>query len=76
MSQYEPSHEAELQSQALHAVFIALGGLQVYGHDGGPTIVIDDIASVRRTQRHTEPDGKRYVYTTNTTVSVSRVELE
>jgi hypothetical protein len=48
----------------------------MYGNDGGPCITMDDIASVRRTQRHTERDGKRYLYTMNVTVSVSRVELK
>jgi hypothetical protein len=72
---YEPSYEKQLQSQVLNTVFTALGGLMMMGNDMGPYTVIDDIASVRRTQRHTEPDGKRYVYTTNVTVSVSKVEL-
>jgi hypothetical protein len=76
MTGYEPSYEAQLQAQTLHTVFSALGGLQMYGNDGGPCITMDDIASVRRTQRHTERDGKRYLYTMNVTVSVSRVELK
>lgn len=72
---YEPSYEKQLQSQALNTVFGALGGLMMSGDMGG-SVVIDDIASVRRTQRHADLDtGKRYVYTTNVTVSVSKVEL-
>jgi hypothetical protein len=74
-SEYEPSYEKQLQAQAMHTVFTALGGLQVFGFDGSAAVVMDDLAAVRRTQRHIEADGKRYVYTTNVTVSVSRVEL-
>lgn len=71
----EIPHEQQLQAQALHTVFAALGQLQVYGFDGSHGITMDDTSSVRRTQRHTDPDGRRYLYTTNVTVSVSRVEL-
>lgn len=74
-TEYEPSYEKQLQSQTLNTIFTALGGLMMMGNDTGPYTVIDDIASVRRTQRHSELDGKRYVYTTNVTVSVSKVEL-
>lgn len=75
MSEYEPTYERQLQSQTLDTVFNALGGANIYGTEGSPVVVLDDLASVRRTHRHVEPDGKRYVYTTNVTVSVSRVEL-
>lgn len=75
-SAYEPTHEQQLQAQAVHTVFTALGGLQVYGYEGAPSITVDDIASVRQTQRHMDSDGRRWLYTTNVTVSVSRVELE
>lgn len=71
---YEPSYEKQLQSQTLNTVFGALGGLMMMGNEGTAAVVIDDIASVRRTLRHSE-HGKRYVYTTNVTVSVSKVEL-
>lgn len=73
---YEPSHEKQLQAQAMHTIFTALGGLHVYGFEGNPAVVMDDLACVRRTQRHMDSDGKRWVYTTNVTVSVSRVELK
>jgi hypothetical protein len=72
----EPSYERQLQSAAVHTVFSAFGGMQIYGAEGGPTTVMDDVASVRQTQRHTDPDGTRYLYTTNITISVSKCPLE
>lgn len=72
---HEPSYDKQLQSQTLNTVFGALGGLMMMGNQGTAAVVIDDIASVRRTLRHVDPDGKQYVYTTNVTVSVSKVEL-
>lgn len=74
MTGYEPSYEKQLQSQTLATVYQALGGLHIYGSGGSPAVVIDDTASVRRTQRHSDGE-KRWLYTTNVTVSVSRVEL-
>lgn len=72
---YEIPHDRQLRAQAVHTIFTALGGLQVFGFEGSPGIVQDDVDSVRMTQRWMEPGGKRYLYTTNVTVSVSRVEL-
>lgn len=69
---YEPPYDRVLQSQALLTVFSALGGMS-YGGGGGPAIVLDDIASLHRTEQHIDPDGTTYVYTTNVTVSVSKV---
>ena len=76
MSSHEPSYECQLRSTALHTIFAALGGMNIHGIDGGPTTVIDDVASMRHTQRHVEPDGTRYLYTTNVTISVSKIPLE
>jgi hypothetical protein len=64
-----------LQSIALHSVYAALGGMQIYGSDGGPTTVMDSTERVRQTMRHTEPDGQRFVYTINATVNVTKVPL-
>lgn len=72
----EIAYERKLQSLALHTIFAALGGMHVYGGFENQGTVMDDTSSVRQVQRHTEPDGKRYAYTTNVTVSVSRVELK
>ena len=76
MSDYEIPKEKELQSLALHTVFAALGKMQVLGYEGSPSIAMDDLASVRQTFRWHELSGKTYLYTTNVTVSVSRVELK
>jgi hypothetical protein len=74
-TEWEPTFEKQLQSTALHTVFTAFGGLNIFANEGTPYTVIDDTASVRHTLRHRE-DGKNYLYTTNVTVSVSRVEIE
>jgi hypothetical protein len=71
---HEIPYDRQLQSQTLHTIFAALGGLNYdFGGPGG--ITIDDIASVRQTRHRIDADGKKYLYTTNVTVSVSRVEL-
>lgn len=68
------SHTEQLQAQALHTVYAALGGVQVYGGEGMPAITIDDTSSMRQNHVFRDADGK-WLYTTHVTVSVSRVEM-
>lgn len=74
MNAHEPSYGQQLESQTLATVYQALGGLNLYGNEGGPCVAIDDTRSVRRTQRHADGEG-RWLYTVAVTVTVSRVEL-